>query len=96
MTPIHSPIEQFIIISSLKVSFFPSAKSNILKEILGVGGQAHFFENTRKLLIDEHALDDIMCIGSLYVASFYTKTYQEGIFLLESPKVEYVSQSPKH
>ena len=39
MTPIHSPIEQFIIILFLKVLFFPSAKSNILKEILGVGGK---------------------------------------------------------
>ena len=55
-----------------------------------------FFENSRKILINECSLDNAMCIGNFYVAFVCTEMNQKGDFWLEFPKLEYASQSPKH
>ena len=67
--------EQFMEILFLKVSFcFPSAKSNkqggkvFLRKFGVFQGKilrpCLFFENTRKILINEYPLGNIMCIGN--------------------------------
>ena len=50
--------------------------------------QAHFFENTRKIVVKEYPLGNIMCTGNFQEAFVYNEMYQKGDFWLEFPKPE--------